>query len=366
MPALNTTATRFASAALFAIALGAAYVRTPAPPAPGFVTGVNAAIAPLAAMKSAGNLPPAGAQASAPSLTQLPDGRIAVAWLGSDAAGENSAVWLSLLSASGWSEPQPIANRENTGGATFMHVNAVARPIIQANGETLHFWHEAVLPGGGRFIAYARSTDDGSTWSKPVRLAASPLGPVGTRLSAAPLPLADGGFALPASGSGGHGEWLRLTAEGRLVDLQRLQAGKQPVAAARDSQHAVIASQPSTSGFLLTGRTADGGRSWTEMPDGPQIAAAPLALLSLPEGRLLLAGNPAAGRNVLRLWLSADGGSSWQACRDIDNAPDGGASFADPGLLRGSDGRLHLVYSWRQQHIRHVTFSEAWLTEDCR
>ena len=115
-------------------------------------------------------------------------------------------------------------------------------------------------------------------------------------------------------------------------------------------------------GSVRVSSTNDGGRSWQP---GEALAVAnpnsPVALLRLKSGRLLLAGNPAGGRQAIELWLSADQGKTWQASRTVESAPDGGADYSNPALLLGRDGRIHLAYDWRRQGIKYVAFSEAWL-----
>ena len=117
-------------------------------------------------------------------------------------------------------------------------------------------------------------------------------------------------------------------------------------------------------GHVQVATSADGGRTW---PAGEALPLpnpnSSVALLRLASGRLLLAGNPASGREALLLWLSADEGKTWRQARVVESAPDGGAEFSYPALLLDRDGRIHLAYTWRRQGIKHAVFSEAWLEE---
>jgi predicted neuraminidase len=35
-------------------------------------------------------------------------------------------------------------------------------------------------------------------------------------------------------------------------------------------------------------------------------------------------------------------------------------------MIRASDGVVHLVYSWRQTYIKHVSFNETWIRQRVR
>lgn len=371
MPALPPLP-RWLPATLFAAALAAALWRTPELAAPAFVPPPAPAASRLPAQFAAQPLPGAGLFAAAPSLVQLPDGRLGAAWVaGSSADAEDLAIHFSSLGRDGWSKPQPIANRESSAAGLFAHVRRVNRPRLYAEGSWLHLWYAAVGIGGSANVALAHSvsTDGGRSWSKPERLPLSPLAGFGTAPAGPPLALADGGVALPLQHElfAGHGEWLRLSATGRIIDKQRLAhpaRTPQPAAAVLDGQRALALLRDAgpAPGQLRAARSDNGGQSWQAAADpGPANPDTPVALLRLASGRLLLAGNPAAGRGTLALWLSADDGRTWQAARTIESSADGGADFSEPDLLLGRDGRIHLAYSWRNRGIRQVSFSEAWL-----
>lgn len=316
-------------------------------------------------------LPTAGIIAQAPSLVLLSDGRLGAAWTaGSADDSSDLAIHFSVLERDGWRPPQAIATREGTAGGLFAHIRRIGQPVLFREGSWLHLWYIASGPAGNRLLVHSRSTDGGRQWSPPERLSTSPLAGYGTALGSPPLPLADGGLGLPLSHDlfAGHGEWLRLDARGRIVDKARLAhpvRALQPALIGLDEQRALALSRDAgpSPGQVRALTTTDGGLQWTASDDpGPPSPNLPLAVLRLADGRLLLAGNPAAGREKLMLWISADEGQSWQESRVIEAATDSNASFTAPSLLLGRDGRIHLAYLRRGEGIRHVTFSSAWLS----
>ncbi len=350
----------------FAVALAGALWRAPTPGAPGFAPPPAAVASTLPARCVNEMLwRDAGLAAAAPNLTELPDGRIAAAWL----AGPEDAmtVHFSVRDRGGWRRPVLIATPESTAAGTFAQIGRLGNPVLHGEGSWLHLWYASSTLGSS--INYSLSTDGGKSWTKPARLPISPLANFGGTVRAAPVPLADGGLGLAISHDfiGQHGEWLRLSATGQILDKARLPATTatlQPAVAALDEQRAIAVLRDAgpVPGSVRLATTDSGGRRWQA---GETLAVAnpntSVALLRLKSGRLLLAGNPASGRQALLLWLSADQGKTWREARTVEAAPDGGADYGNPSLLLGRDGRVHLAYDWRRQGIKHVVFSEAWL-----
>jgi predicted neuraminidase len=347
---------------LFALALAAAFWRIPAAPSAAF-TPPAAAPSPLPAEFSAAMLAREDGSTSQPTLTQFPDGRLAAAWLAS--RDDENVIRFSILGREGWREPQIVASRQSTAGGSFAHVGELGQPLLHAEGSWLHLWYVSRFPGGS--INHSLSTDGGKSWSKPTRLQTSPLANQGSEVHASPVPLADGGLALPVSLNllGRQGEILRLSPTGRIIGKTRLPTGAawQPAMLALDARRALALLRDA--GRLQTVGTDDGGSQWQRRETLPMpLPDTPFAALRLKSGRLLLAGNGADGRQSLHLWISADDGGHWQAARTVEAAADGAAEFTDPALLLGRDGRIHLAYGWRRQGIRHAQFSEAWLDGD--
>lgn len=360
---------------LFALALSAAFWRIPKPEMPAFVPPPPAAASTLPATFSAEMLPSAGESAHAATLAQLPDGRLVAAWFaGSREGAADVAVWFSTQGKEGWSRPQAIATRETTAGGTFAYVRKVGNPVLYAEGGWLHLWYVSVAVGGwaGSSLNHSVSTDHGKSWSKPEKLQTSPFANISTLGRTSPIALADGGLGLPVYHEfiAKHGEWLRLSATGQIIDKVRMRHDVrtlQPAVVAFDAQRAIAFLRDAGSGNnkVQVAQTDNGGLSWQagEALNVPNPNAS-VAALRLRSGRLLLAGNPPNGREALLLWISADDGKTWQASRTIETAPDAGAEFSYPALLLGRDGRIHLAYTWRRLGIKHAAFSEAWLDEE--
>ncbi len=356
--------TQHLALALFIVALIAAYVHAPAVGSTDFSAPPNAVASTLPAQFASEMLPDAEGTASHPNLAELPDGRIAAAWLSRQ--NDEHVISFSILDRDGWRAPVTIANRESTAGGAFAYVSQIGQPVLYAEGTWLHLWYVSSTLGPS--INHSVSTDGGKSWAKATRLQTSPFANFGGDVRSPPIALADGGLGLPISRNfiGHGGDWLRLAATGQILGKVRLpgtQGSLQPTVVAFDETHALalLRDAGSPSGVIRSAATADGGHVWQEGTLSIPNPNAAIALLRLQSGRLLLAGNPVAGAQSLALWISADDGKSWQAKRAIESPLDGGAEFTNPALLLGRDGRIHLAYDWRRQGIKHAVFSEAWL-----
>ncbi|WP_153145076.1 exo-alpha-sialidase [Dechloromonas sp. H13] len=362
---------RWLAPSCFLLALAAAAWRAPLPAAPEFVPPPAARPDRNPATFAAALLPTAAPSAHAAALAELADGRIAAAWFaGTREGAADVAVWFATRDGT-WSAPQAIATRESTAAETRAYVRKVGNPVLYAEGGRLHLWFVSVALGGwaGSSLNHAVSGDGGTSWSPPTKLPTSPFLNISTLGRAPPVALADGGLGLPVYHEfvAKHGEWLRLAADGRILDKVRMAADRrtlQPAVAVFDRHHAlaILRDGGPGPGRIRVATSADGGQHW------PAAAALPLpnpnssvALLRLQSGRLLIAGNGAGNRNQLLLWVSDDAGQTWRLARTVESDPDELVEFSYPALLQARDGRIHLAYTWRRQGIKHAEFSEAWL-----
>ncbi len=359
---------------LFLLALAGAAWRAPFPAAPAFVPPPAAQPDRNPPSFAAALLPTAAPSAHAAALAELADGRIAAAWFaGTREGAADVAVWLATLGADGWSQPQSIATREGTAAATRAYVRKVGNPVLYAEGSQLHLWFVSVAMGGwaGSSLNHAVSADGGASWSPATKLQTSPFFNISTLGRAPPVPLANGGLGLPVYHEfiAKHGEWLRLAADGRIVDKVRMAQARrtlQPAVAVLDERHALAALRDAGPGpgQVRAAASADGGRHWLAAEALPlPNPNSSVALLRLQSGRLLLAGNGAGNRNQLLLWLSDGAGKTWRLTRTVESDADDLVEFSYPALLQSRDGRIHLAYTWRRQGIKHAVFSEAWLEE---
>jgi predicted neuraminidase len=358
----------------FAVALCFALLRAPQPQPPAFVAPPQPALSSLPAEFSLEKLPAMAPAAHASSLTELADGRLALAWYaGTREGAPDVEIWFSTRDAAGWSSPRVVATRVDTAAETGASVRKLGNPVLYAQDKRLHLWYVSVAVGGwsGSSINHKTSDDGGQSWSLAERLVTSPLFNLATLVRTPPVALVNGELGLPVYHElfAPHAEWLRLAASGRILGKARLPSSSsalQPAVAVIDEHRALalLRSAARQDGTIMADATADGGATWQSSASLP-IANhnTSVALLRLRSGRMLLAANPRRGRNLLQLFLSDDDGNSWRPARVIENDADEGSEYSYPALLQTADGRIHLSYTFRRQTIAHAVFSEAAVTE---
>ena len=106
--------------------------------------------------------------------------------------------------------------------------------------------------------------------------------------------------------------------------------------------------------------SSSGGRSWsaaalTSLPN----PNAGIEALGLADGRILMVFNPReqgndwwVGRDRLDLALSGDGGHTRRTVATLEDEP--GQEFSYPAAIQTRDGLVHLTYTYKRSHIRHV------------
>jgi predicted neuraminidase len=371
---------RWLPPAALALALGAAVPRLLPPQPPRFAEPPRIAVSPVppgfpavTPAFPARLLPNPQPSAHSATLAELPDGRVAAAWFAGSAEGARDvAIHFATFDGRDWSAPRPIVTREQAQRDAGRLVRKLGNPVLAAGGDgRLHLWFVSVGYGGwaGSAINHASSADGGLSWSPAARRVTSPFWNLSTLVRTPPLRLADGGWGLPAyhEFAAKRAEWLRLAADGRVLDKARIPGAArtlQPAVAAFDHSRAIAMMRDAgPANRIPLALTNDAGATWqpahaTTLPN----PNASVALLRLADGRLLLAWNPqAANRDKLALSVSRDAGATWSAPRLVEDAAAG--EFSYPALLQGRDGTIHLAYTWQRKAIKHLAFAPSWLEQ---
>ena len=92
-----------------------------------------------------------------------------------------------------------------------------------------------------------------------------------------------------------------------------------------------------------------------------------LDAVALKDGRFLLAYNHSTreqpgmghkGRGILNVALSRDG-KEWAAALVLDYLDKPGKQFSYPSVIQAADGRVHIVYTWHRERIKHVVLDPS-------
>ena len=359
------------------------------------------------------------------SVTALPGGDLIAVWFaGSREGAADVQVRTARFDArSGeWGTEQVLATRESTRDGTQRYIRKLGNPVI-ALGPDKRLWmfYVSVSVGGWATSAINLMVSDdlGTNWSAPRQLVTSPFFNISTLVRAAPVFHADGSIGLPVYHEfmGKFAEYLYLSADGAVIDKFRISRGKnslQPTIVPLDGKRAVamLRYAGDTHHRVLASRTEDAGQTWSEpYPLEPANPNSSLAAVGTVDDGLLVALNDLQdGRFKLSLYGTDAQLSQWRTVVQLDESPDplgqpfspeaykeiigegfrasSGAKrlpleqrflsnldyrvckprgcdfeYEYPYFSRSPDGMYHLVYSWNNTFIKHVSFNEAWLAE---
>jgi predicted neuraminidase len=306
------------------------------------------------------------------TVTALPDGVLLAAWYAGSREGADDVAILSAICLGGvWSEPRLIVQIPG---------HSVGQPVFlpRANDEVWLFFviidgleppsllHRAAdsvsLVSGWRRAQpfWQRSLDGGKTWEAPQQIMDYP----GLMFRSHPLIL-PGRIILP---SYDENTWQsRMLLSGDDGNTWRL---SQPISTPPGNIQPCLA--PLSGGRLLAYLRTGGSGGWIwrtisldqgETWEAPTPTVLPnpnsgIDLLRLQSGKLVLAYNPSDRlRTPLCVAISGED-ERWQARRTLEQ---GQGEFSYPALAQTSDESIHLVYTYKRQHIQHTRFTESWL-----
>jgi predicted neuraminidase len=359
------------------------------------------------------------------AVTALPDGSLMAVWFAGTREGAADVQVRSArfdTSTGEWGAERVLATRDSTQQGTRKYIRKLGNPVVAlAPDNRLWLFYVSVSMGGwaGSAVNVMVSDDFGRQWSKPRQLITSPFLNISTLVRSAPVFHADGSIGLPVYHEflGKFAEYLYLSADGDVIDKYRISRGNnslQPTVVPLDGRRGVafLRYAGNTHHRVLASRTEDAGQTWSEpYPLDPSNPNSSLAAVATPEHGLLVALNDLQeGRFKLSLYGTDAKMDDWHSYRDLDKSPDpegdmflpkaykeiigkefrgsSGAlrqpleaqflsnldtrvcteqgcefEYEYPYFIRSPDGMYHLVYSWNNTFIKHVTFNDAWLSE---
>jgi predicted neuraminidase len=107
-------------------------------------------------------------------------------------------------------------------------------------------------------------------------------------------------------------------------------------------------------GRVCVADSENAGETWT--PARPINLPNPnsgIDVVRLADGRLVMIYNHTQrGRTPLNLAVSRDG-EDWTPFHVLESAP---GEYSYPAIIQGSDGDLHLTYTWNRKKIRYAVY----------
>lgn len=319
------------------------------------------------------------------SISETHEQRLAAVWYGGTREGAKDVSIFFSEKTTGqngsWSVPRIIVDRKSASFELKRFIKKVGNPVLWSDS-TGKLWlvYVTISAGGwsGSSLNIKTSLDGGHTWSRSQRLTLSPFLNISELVKGRPVFLkTDGGkddssgFAVPiyheCLGYFPELLWIKPSNTGFQYTKSRMAANSgflQPSIATQDALRACAFYRCLCENRRIAmATTKDAGKQWSspaflDLPNPDSAVSA----LSLSGGRILLAFNDSQStRETLSLAVSQDQGLSWTRIHTLEQAPD--EEFSYPYMIRGQNGRIHLVYTWKRKRIRHTVFNEAWINE---
>jgi len=293
------------------------------------------------------------------TIVETKNGLLAAWFAGPQARHPEVSLWSARHDGETWASPRKVVDGIQEDGLRYQCWNPVL--FQPSTGPLLLFYKVGPNPEGW-WGMFASSTNQGQTWSKPVRLPEGIIGPVRNK----PVELSDGSILCGASIE--HPNWI-VHMERRFHLGERWEktaplnqpepwAAIQPTILVHSARTIQILCR-TRQGVIVESWSEDAGQTWsaltrTSLPN-PNSA---IDAVRLNDGRFLLVYNHSpTERSVLNVAVSNDG-KHWQPALVLENQP---GEFSYPAVIQSRDGLVHITYSSNRQQIKHVVVNPAQL-----
>jgi len=313
----------------------------------------------------------------ASTLAEISGGGLVASWFGGDDEGKpNVGIWVSRKVGGQWSPPIEVVNgiqpsRPGESASRYPCWNPV---LYQLPGGDLFLFYKVGPSPRGWWGMMTRSSDGGVNWSTPARLPDGILGPIKNKpVATAPGRLLAGSSTEHATdGWRVHVEFFDVAKESwsrgdPLNDGIRIAAIQPSILQFPDGRLELLCRDRRLNGRVFRTWSADGGNSWSRLEEtllpNPNSG---LDAISLKDGTHLLVYNHSLrtigaprDREVLNVAISPNG-VDWEAALVLEN--ETGEEFSYPAVIQGSDGLVHICYTWKRLRIRHVVIDPSKLS----
>ncbi len=299
------------------------------------------------------------------STVAISNGTVVASWFGgTKEKNDDVGIWVSRKTGQSWSTPVEVANGVQPDGSRFPCWNPV---LFKPKGQPLMLFYKVGPDPKSWWGLYLTSTDNGQTWSAPVKLPDGVLGPIKNQ----PIQLANGTIISPSSTESDTDGWqihLEHSSDGgktwnrteSLNDGEEFGAIQPTVLNYGDGKLQLLSRTKNS--VVSQNWSEDYGKTWdkmtaTELPN-PNSG---IDGVSLQDGRQLIVYNP-TGKNwgdrvPLSLALSTDG-KYWDRVLDLEplrkNTDKEGEEYSYPTMIQAEDGMVHIVYTWNRKTVKYI------------
>jgi len=303
----------------------------------------------------------------ASTIAETSEGLVASWFGGTREKNKDVEIWLSRNTSNKWTDPVSVANGIQDENLRYPCWNPV---LFQVPNGPLQLYYKVGPSPRDWWGMMIESTDNGITWSTPRRLPDGILGPIKNK----PVLLSNGTLISPTSTE--HDGWRihfefsndlgKTWTKGEAInDGKKYNAIQPSILIHPDGELQIMARSKEIT--VLTARSADNGRSWTDLkPSGLPNPNSGTDAQTLKDGRHLLVYNHVGKnpnkwggkRSPLNVAVSNDG-NVWEAAVVLE---DQSGEYSYPSVIQSKDGMVHIVYTWKRDKVKHVVLDPSKLS----
>ena len=298
----------------------------------------------------------------ASTIAETPKGLV-TAWFGGSQEGDGDVeIWASRRINGNWTAPKSVANGIQHIEKRYPCWNPVLFQI--PDGPLMLFYKVGPNPRDW-WGMLKTSTDYGETWSDASRLPEDILGPIKNKpvlmnksTLICPSSTENDGWQVHFEITEDFGKTWKIV---RIADDEKKFNVIQPSILFHEGERLQMLAR-SRENYIISSWSTDGGNSWdtleaTTLPN-PNSGTDAVTLqnglqlivynhTSIPEDKW---GGP---RTPLNVALSEDG-ENWKSLLVLEDEP---GEFSYPAVIQGSDGIVHITYTWNREKIKYVALN---------
>lgn len=290
----------------------------------------------------------------ASTIVETKEGLLAAWFGGTDESNPDVCIYTSSCIKGKWSAPVMAANGIENEQLRYACWNPVL--FKRDNGDIILYYKVGVNPREW-WGMYKISRDQGTTWSKALKIPDQLLGPIKNK----PCKLKSGTILYPTSIETKQGWNVYMEHsdqdlshwEKTAIDNNGLDAIQPTILFHKENKIQILCRSKEKK--IAESWSADQGKTWSPL----QLTNLPnnnsgIDAVTLKNGMHLLICNPIEkGRNKLALFSSEDG-KIWDDLLVLEDQPKG--EFSYPAIIQGEDGTIHITYTWNREKIKYVHF----------
>lgn len=300
----------------------------------------------------------------ASTIVETPKGLIASWFGGTEEKNKDVEIWTSRKVDGKWTYPVSVANGIQNEKLRHPCWNPV---LYQVPNGPLQLYYKVGPTPQDWWGLLIESNDGGDSWGEPVLLPEGILGPIKNK----PVLLSNGTLISPTStehdGWRVHFEYSKdfgktWTKSEPINDGKKYNAIQPSVLIYPGDKLQIMAR--SKENTVLSSWSSDFGATWTELePSGLPNPNSGTDAVTLLDGRQLLVYNHVGKkpnrwggkRSPLNVAVSKDG-KNWEAALVLEDQP---GEYSYPSVVQAKDGKVHIVYTWKRDLVKHVVVDPA-------